>query len=85
MVIDHYRAQALAEGYVGDSVINSLFDTLAAAVGFMLARVWPIWLIILLGVGLELFTGYMIRDGLFLNVIQFILPFPAIWQWQAGG
>src|SRR3989344_5015981 len=26
-VINHYREQALAQGYTGDSIINSIFDT----------------------------------------------------------
>src|SRR3989344_1172342 len=30
MVIEHYRQQALAQGYVGDSILNSVSDTLAA-------------------------------------------------------
>lgn len=85
MVVNHYRAQALAQGYTGDSVVNSLSDTLAAALGFVLAWKWPIFIVIGLAVGLELFTAYMIRDGLVLNVVQFIHPLPFIWQWQAGG
>ena len=33
-VINHYREQALALGYTGDSILNSLSDTLAMAAGF---------------------------------------------------
>src|SRR5262249_39118206 len=36
-VIQHYRAQALAVGYVGDSIINSLSDTLMMCAGFYAA------------------------------------------------
>ena len=85
MVIDHYRQQALAQGYMGDSIINSVFDTLAMAVGFFMARKWPVWSIIAIGVGLELFVGIMIRDNLTLNVLNLIYIFPAISHWQAGG
>lgn len=48
-VIEHYRRLALAHGYVGDSVLNSLADTLAAVVGFALARILPVWATIGLG------------------------------------
>jgi len=40
MVIQHYREQALAQGYTGDSIINSIFDTFAMIGGFLLARKW---------------------------------------------
>ena len=85
MVIGHYRTQALAQGYRGDSIINSLSDSFSMLAGFIAARKMPVWLIVLIGIGLEAFTAYMIRDGLTLNVIQFIHPIPAIWRWQAGG
>ena len=85
MVIQHYREQALSQGYVGDSIINSVFDTLAMVVGFFMAKKWPIWSIVLIGIGLEIFTAYMIRDNLTLNIINLIHQFPAISAWQAGG
>lgn len=84
MVIQHYREQALAQGYVGDSIINSVWDTLAMAVGFVMARRMSIWLIVGIGLGLELFVAYMIRDNLTLNIINLIHIFPAIATWQAG-
>ena len=85
MVINHYRQQALVQGYTGDSIINSLFDTLAMVAGFFMARKWPVWSIVVIAVGLELFTGLMIRDNLTLNVINLIHIFPSIARWQAGG
>jgi hypothetical protein len=47
-VMERYRQSALARGYFGDSVINSVFDTLAAALGFVLAGVLPVWSILAL-------------------------------------
>ncbi len=38
VIMDRYRESALARGYFGDSVVNSIFDTFAAALGFVLAR-----------------------------------------------
>ena len=84
MVIQHYREQALAQGYTGDSILNSLSDTVFMVVGFVMARKMPVWSIIALGLGFELFTGYMIRDNLTLNIVNLLHGFPMIHAWQAG-
>jgi hypothetical protein len=84
-LIEHYRQQALAQGYTGDTILNSLMDTLAAAGGFVLARRLPILAVVLLGLGMELFTGVFVRDGLFLNVLGFFHQFEFIAEWQSGG
>lgn len=84
-IINRYRQSALALGYVGDSVINSVFDTLAAAIGFALARILPAWSTIALVIVTELSLAYAIRDNLTLNIIQLIHPFEAISRWQIGG
>ncbi len=84
-IIDRYRQQALAQGYVGDSILNSLSDTMAAIAGFLLARALPVRASVALVVALELFVAVMIRDNLTLNIIQLIHPVPALSQWQAGG
>jgi hypothetical protein len=83
-IVDRYRQSALARGYSGDSVVNSLFDTIAAAFGFVLARLLAIWQSILLIVTTELVLGYMIRDNLTLNIIQLIYPSELISNWQGG-
>lgn len=84
MVIEHYRKQALAQGYVGDSIINSLSDTVAMVVGFFLAARVPVWVLVVVVIGFEVFTMYVIRDGLFLNIINLIYPLSFISEWQAG-
>jgi len=83
-VIDRYRQLALAQGYIGDSVINSVGDTFAAAFGFVLARMLPVWSSVALVIAMELFVGFMIHDNLTLNIIQLIHPNGAISLWQAG-
>ena len=85
LVMERYRQSALAAGYFGDSVINSISDTLAATVGFFLARLLPVWSSITLVIAMELFVGTMIRDNLTLNVIQLIHPTAAVSKWQTGG
>ncbi len=84
-LIDHYRQQALAQGYTGDSIINSLSDTLAMALGFLLAWRLPLVAVVLLGVGMELWVGYSIRDNLLLNVTGLFHQFDFITKWQSGG
>lgn len=83
-LIEHYRQQALAQGYVGDSIINSLMDTLAEVLGFLLAWRLPVLVIVALAVGLELFVGFSIRDNLFLNILGFFYQFDFISEWQSG-
>ena len=83
-IIERYREQALAQGYVGDSIINSLSDTLAAIIGFLIAWRLPILISIGLVLALELFVGYMIHDNLLLNIIQLIHPIDATGEWQAS-
>ncbi len=85
MVIQHYREQALAQGYTGDSIINSVSDTIMMALGFVMAWKFPWWFTLALAVALEIFVVIMIRDNLTLNVINLIHPFPVISQWQAAG
>lgn len=81
-VINQYREQALAQGYSGDSILNSVFDTIAMIGGFVAAQRLPVWGTIAIIVILEIFTGFMIRDGLFLNILGFIHHFDFIAEWQ---
>jgi Protein of unknown function (DUF2585) len=85
MVIQHYRKQALAQGYSGDSIINSVMDTLSMVVGFLFAWRAPLYASVSIGVFLELWVGYSIRDNFTLNVINLIYQFDFIKNWQSGG
>jgi len=84
MVIEHYRQQALAQGYVGDSVLNSVVDTLAAAVGFVLAWRLPVSASVALALFFEAFVAFSIRDNLTLNVLGFFHQFEFISEWQSA-
>jgi hypothetical protein len=85
LVMDRYRQSALARGYFGDSIVNSVSDTAAAALGFVLARKLPVLVVVVLVIVSELFAGYMVRDNLTLNIIQLIYPSETISKWQEGG
>lgn len=84
-VINAYREQALAQGYTGDSIINSVFDTLFTVLGFWFALFLPVWVTVVFALALEGWVLYSIHDNLFLNVLNFIYQFEFIARWQAGG
>ena len=88
-IIRHYREQALAAGYVGDSILNSLSDTAMMSAGFFFASRVRARYVVPLALAFEVFTLSIIRDNLTLNVINLIAPpqwgaIRAIHDWQAG-
>jgi hypothetical protein len=83
-VIEAYRKQALAAGYTGDSILNSLSDTVAMMTGFAIARLLPWKATVALVLALEIGVGALVRDNLTLNILNFIHRFPAIEAWQKG-
>ena len=83
-VIDAYRKQALAAGYTGDSILNSLSDTVAMMTGFAIARLLPWKATVALVLALEIGVGALVRDNLTLNILNFVHRFPAIEAWQKG-
>ena len=84
-IINRYREATISLDYYGDSIINSLADILAMALGFFLAARLPVSALIAIVVAAELFTGIMIRDNLSLNVIMLIWPLETVLHWQNGG
>jgi hypothetical protein len=83
-VIEAYRKQALAAGYVGDSILNSVSDTAMMACGFFIASRLRAGTVVALAVAFELLTAFMIRDGLALNILNFAAPMQAVHEWQAA-
>jgi len=83
-VIEAYRQQALAAGYTGDSILNSLLDTVAMMTGFALALWLPWKATVALVLALEIAVGALVRDNLTLNILNFVHRFPVIEAWQKG-
>jgi hypothetical protein len=82
--IDRYRAITISLDYYGDSIINSVCDTLFSVLGFALARRLPVAATIVLTVVMEVGVAYYIRDNLTLNIVMLLYPIAAIKAWQQG-
>ena len=85
IIIDRYREVTISYGYAGDSIVNSLFDIVWMIFGFFLASRLPWKVTVALAIFFELFTGYMIRDNLTLNILMLVAPVESVKQWQAAG
>lgn len=83
-IIERYRNATVSVDYQGDSVINSISDVMMMWLGFWLASRLPVWLSVVIVLGFEALTMWLIRDGLLLNVIMLLYPIEAIKVWQAG-
>ena len=81
-IIEYYRGQTVSLNYYGDSIINSLMDTVWMALGFLIAWRAPVIVTVFLVLAMEVIAAYVIRDNLTLNILMFIYPFESVKAWQ---
>ncbi|MFZ2621277.1 MAG: DUF2585 family protein [Minisyncoccia bacterium] len=85
IIIDRYRAVTIAQGYVGDSVLNSVSDVVMSGIGFVIAKYSKVWVTVSLIIVMELGCLFWIRDNLTLNVVMLIHPVESLKLWQSEG
>ena len=85
LIIDRYRAVTIAQGYVGDSILNSISDIGMCAAGFLMASSFRVWTSVALVVAVEIVMAILIRDNLTLNIVMLAWPIEAIRNWQMAG
>jgi Protein of unknown function (DUF2585) len=84
IIIDRYREATAAIGYSGDSIVNSVADGGWMLFGFLIASRLPWKITAAIAVAFELFTLWMIRDNLTLNILMLVAPNDNIRAWQGA-
>lgn len=85
MVVNYYRSATISLNYIGDSILNSTFDSLYCLLGFYIATKLPIKYVFLLTVLMEIGALLWVRDNLTLNIIMLLYPLQSIKNWQTPG
>lgn len=81
IVLSRYRETA-AQGYNGDSIVNSFGDLVSCGLGFALAYYLGLKKSIILFIVVEVVMILWIKDSLLLNIIMLIYPLDFIKEWQ---
>jgi uncharacterized protein DUF2585 len=84
-IIMRYRANTISLNYYGDSIVNSVSDTLTMALGFALAARLRPAMTVAVALTIEIGLAVVIHDNLSLNILMLIHKVPWIEAWQAAG
>lgn len=84
-IIERYRAGTFAQGYVGDSILNSCSDILMMGIGFLCASRVRVRISVAAILVMEIFCLFWARENLTLSVIRVLHPVAAIQSWQSVG
>lgn len=85
IIIGRYRESTIAQGYTGDSVLNSLSDLGMMSLGFWLAARAKPRQSLAVFLAMEVGCLFWIRDNLTLNVLMLVCPVEGIRSWQLSG
>lgn len=83
-IIEKYRENTASLDYFGDSILNSVGDIVACAIGFLIANKIGWWKSLIFFLLTEIILLLWIRDGLLLNILMLIYPLDAVKNWQMG-
>ena len=81
-IIEKYRGSTMSLDYYGDSILNSVSDIAACALGYGLAASLPVVASVLGFAAVEAVMLLCVRDSLLLNVVMLLYPIDAIKHWQ---
>jgi hypothetical protein len=81
-VIRRYRETTAALRYNGDTIVNSVCDTLAMMVGWLASDVLSFHWTVALFCIIEAVMVWKYRDSLLLNVLMLVYPSATIKRWQ---
>lgn len=80
--IEKYRENTASLDYFGDSILNSVGDLAACALGFWIAIKLGWWKSLIFFLLVEIVLLLWIRDGLLLNILMLIYPLDSVKNWQ---
>ncbi len=83
-MINRYREETISLDYFGDSIINSIFDIVCCAIGFVIAYKLRFWKSVAMFVATEVVLIATVRDSLLINIVMLVYPIEAIKHWQTG-
>ncbi len=83
-VLNQFREVTVYQGYVGDSVLNSVMDYVFMWIGFYIAQALTTARIAVLIMIMEVLSAVFGRDSLAMTTIQVVFPLDLIDAYQQG-